>query len=150
MESVLRALFIYFFLLVVFRVAGRRTLAEMTTFDLVLVLIISETTESALVDNDHSMTNSILLILTLVGTNIALSLAKLNFSTLEKWLDGRPFVIVENGQCLKQRMDKARVDVGDVMEAARQMHGLERMDQIKYAVLERGGHISIIPTESAK
>jgi uncharacterized membrane protein YcaP (DUF421 family) len=150
MESVLRALFIYFFLLIVFRVAGRRTLAEMTTFDLVLVLIISETTESALVDNDHSLTNSVLLILTLVGTNIALSLAKLNFTTLEKWLDGRPFLIVENGECIKQRMRKARVDVGDIMEAAREKHGLERLDQIKYAVLERGGHISIIPTDSAR
>jgi uncharacterized membrane protein YcaP (DUF421 family) len=147
MESVIRALCVYFFLLVVFRVAGRRTLSEMTTFDFVLVLIVSETTQPAMVDNDHSMTNSFLLILTLVGTNIALSMLKLHFPTLEKWLDGHPFLIVENGKCIKQRMDKARVDEGDVMEAARKLHGLERMDQIKYAVLERGGLISIIPVD---
>lgn len=145
MESVIRGLVVYFFLLVVFRVAGRRTLSEMTTFDLVLLLIISETTQPALVAEDHSLTNSALLIVTLVGVNIGLSLLKLYFPGLEKWLDGRPFIIVEDGKCLKERMNKARVDEGDVMEAARERHGLESMEQIKFAILERGGIITIIP-----
>jgi uncharacterized membrane protein YcaP (DUF421 family) len=149
MESVIRAIFIYFFLLIVFRVSGRRTLSEMTTFDLVLVLILSETTESALVGNDYSMTNSVVLILTLVSINILLSMLKLRFTGLEKWMDGRPFLIVENGKCIKYRMAKARVDEGDIMEAARKLHGLERMDQIKYAVLERGGLISIVPADNS-
>jgi uncharacterized membrane protein YcaP (DUF421 family) len=145
MESVIRGLIVYFFLLVVFRVAGRRTLSEMTTFDLILLLIISETTQAALIGEDHSLVNAALLIITLVGTNIGLSLLKLNFPRLEKWLDGRPFVIVANGTCLRDRMNKARVDEGDVMEAAREKHGLARMDQIKFAILERGGIITIIP-----
>ena len=149
MESVIRGLVVYFFLLLIFRVAGRRTLSEMTTFDLVLLLIISETTQNALVDDDRSLMNGALLIITLVGTNIALSLLKLNFPTLEKWLDGRPFVIVQNGKCLKDRMSKARVDEGDILEAAREAHGLEKMDQIKYAILERGGIITIIPESDA-
>jgi uncharacterized membrane protein YcaP (DUF421 family) len=150
MESVIRGLIVYFFLLLVFRVAGRRTLSEMTTFDLVLLLIISETTQGALAAEDHSLMNTALLVITLVGTNIALSLLKLNFPTLEKWLDGRPFVIVENGKCLKDRMNKARVDEGDVMEAAREKHGLEKLDQIKFAILERGGIITIIPKSGAR
>ena len=150
MESVIRGLIVYVFLLLIFRVAGRRTLSEMTTFDLVLLLIISETTQGALVDDDHSLVNGALLVITLVGTNISLSLLKLNFPTLEKWLDGRPFVIVENGKCLKDRMSKARVDEGDILEAAREMHGLENMGQIKYAILERGGIITIIPKPEAR
>jgi len=149
MESVIRGVVVYFFLLLVFRVAGRRTLSEMTTFDLVLLLILSETTQGALVADDHSLTNAALLVITLVGTNIILSVLKLNFPGLEKWLDGRPFVIVENGRCLKDRMTKARVDEGDVMEAAREKHGLEKMEQIKFAILERGGVITIIPKSSS-
>lgn len=150
MESVLRGVLVYSFLLLVFRVAGRRTLSEMTTFDFILILIISETTQEALIGDDRSMTNAALVILTLVGINIALSLLKLNVPALEKWLDGRPFVIVEHGRCLKDRMNKARVDEGDIMEAARRAHGLERFEQIKYAVLERDGGISIIPQQSEK
>lgn len=147
MESVIRGLVVYIFLLLVFRIAGRRTLAEMTTFDLILTLIVSETTQQAMVDSDHSMTNAALLILTLVGANIGLSLLKLYYPTVEKWLDGRPFIIVEDGKCLYSRMNKARVDEGDIMEAARKSHGLENMSQIKYAVLERGGIITIIPKQ---
>jgi uncharacterized membrane protein YcaP (DUF421 family) len=56
-----------------------------------------------------------------------------------------PLVVVENGQPLRDRMNKARIDEDDVLTAARQLQGLERMEQIKYAVLERNGGISIIP-----
>lgn len=145
MESVVRAILVYLFLLVVFRVSGRRTLSEMTTFDFVLVLIISETTQNALIGDDKSLTNAALLVLGLVGFNIALSWLKLLSRGLEKWLDGRPFLIVQDGKCLKARMHKARVDEGDILEAARRNHGIASLDRIKYAVLERDGRISIIP-----
>ncbi len=145
MESVIRGVLVYFFLLLIFRFAGRRTLSEMTAFDLILVMIVSETTQQAMVDSDGSMTNAAILIITLVCTNIGLSLLKLHVPFLEKWLDGRPFVIVENGRCFTDRMASARVDEGDIMEAARELQGLERLDQIKYAVLERGGKITVIP-----
>lgn len=56
-------------------------------------------------------------------------------------------MIVEEGRPLKDRMAKARVDEDDILTAARQLQGLERMDQIKYAVLERSGGISIIPNQ---
>jgi uncharacterized membrane protein YcaP (DUF421 family) len=64
---------------------------------------------------------------------------------IEKWVDGLPTVLVEDGRPLKDRMDKARVDVQDVLEAARATQGLERIEQVKFAVLERGGKISIVP-----
>jgi uncharacterized membrane protein YcaP (DUF421 family) len=54
-------------------------------------------------------------------------------------------VIVVDGKPLKDRMDKSRVDEDDVLDAARETHGLERMDQIRHAILERDGRISIIP-----
>ena len=74
MESVIRAAVVYLVLLVLFRIAGKRSLAEVTTFDLVLLLIISEATQQAMVDNDNSMTNALLLVVTLISMNILFSL----------------------------------------------------------------------------
>ena len=148
MDSIIRAAFMYFFLLVVFRIAGRRTLGEMSTFDFILLLIVSEATQQAMIDSDNSITNSVLIILTLVGLSTLLSLFERRFKGLDKMVNGIPTVIVENGKIIKDRANKARIEEGEILTAARQTQGLERMDQIKYAVLERSGAISIIPMES--
>lgn len=145
MESVIRAAAVYLFLLVVFRLSGQRTLAQITTFDLVLLLIISEAIQEALIGNDHSMTNAALVVLTLVGLNVGLSILKQRSKSAEKVLEDVPLVLVAEGRVLKERMDKVRVDEDDILEAARSLHGLERLDQIRFAVLERSGDISIIP-----
>ena len=147
MDAVLRAAAVYVVLLLVFRIAGRRTLAEMTPFDLVLVFIIGEATQQALLGQDFSITNAVLVIVTLLFLDIIMSLAKDRSRTFEKLIDGVPTIIVANGQPLTERMRKARVDEQDVMEAARRLHGIERLDQIKYAVLEVSGGISVIPRE---
>ncbi len=145
MSSVLRAIVVYVVLFLIFRVAGRRTLSQITTFDFVLLLIVSEATQNAMIGDDYSITNAMLVITTLVGFDVALSLWKRRFPSLDKFLDGVPLIIVEDGKPLKDRMAKARVDESDVLTAARELQGLERMEQIKYAVLERSGGISIIP-----
>ena len=146
MDSVIRVVAVYFFLLVVFRLSGKRTLAEADTFDLLTVLIISETTQQAMVDHDHSITNAFILITTLVGLTITFAMVKQRFPFFGKLVDDVPLVIVREGQPLKDRMDRSHVDEDDVLEAARELRGLVRMDQIRYAVLERTGNISIIPS----
>lgn len=145
MDAVLRAVAIYVFLLIIFRISGRRTLAEITTFDFVLLLIIGEATQQGLLGDDFSVTNAFLIIITLVFADIALSLFKEYVPVAGKLLDGVPMLLVENGEPLRERMKKARVDEYDIMEAARRSQGLEHMDQIKYAVLEVSGTISIVP-----
>jgi len=145
MDSLLRSLAIFAFLLIMLRLAGQRTLSEMTSFDFVLLLLVSETAQQAMLDMDFSLTTSLLLITALVGVSVVLSILKFRFPRVEKWLDGTALIVVENGQPLRDRMRKARVDEEDIMEAARQLQGLERIEQIKYAVLERGGNITIIP-----
>jgi uncharacterized membrane protein YcaP (DUF421 family) len=145
MDAVLRAAVFYFILLILVRISGRRTLAQITVFDFVLLLIISEATQSALVVDDDSMTNSFLVIVTLLIIDIGLSLAKLRYESLDKLIDGVPTVIVADGTPLRERMQRARVDENDIMEAARQLQGLERLDQIKFAVLEVSGGITVIP-----
>ncbi|MGH6949028.1 MAG: DUF421 domain-containing protein [Kiloniellales bacterium] len=145
MDAVLRAVALYLFLFLVLRLAGRRTVAELTPFDLVLLLIISESTQQALLGNDFSIVNAFLLISTLIVLDIGLSLIKRQFPRVTPYLDGLPMVIVENGRALPERMRLARVDVSDVLQSARESQGLETLEQIKYAVLEVNGHISIIP-----
>ena len=147
MEPVLRAVAIYVVLLIIFRISGKRSLAQITTFDFVLLMVIGEATQQAMVGKDFSMTNFILLTLTLVGIDIALSLIKQRFEPVEKWLDSAPVVLVENGKLLTDRMEKARVDAADILTKARELQGLERIEQIKYAVLESSGGITIIPKE---
>jgi uncharacterized membrane protein YcaP (DUF421 family) len=144
MDAVLRGVVVYAFLVVIFRISGQRSLGNVTTFDFVLLLIIAETTQQALLGEDFSVTGAFLLIVTLIALDIGLSLLKQRSPRLDRLLEGMPLVIVENGQPLRDRMAKARVDEQDILSAARELQGLERMEQIKYAVLERSGGISII------
>jgi uncharacterized membrane protein YcaP (DUF421 family) len=145
MDAVVRAFAIYAILLVLFRISGRRTLSQMTTFDFVLLLIIGESTQQALLGEDFSLTNAFLVIVTLLAIDIGLSLVKQRSKTAEKLIDGVPMIIVENGRLLHDRMRKSRIDEADVLEAARQLQGLERLDQIKLAVVEVSGGITVIP-----
>lgn len=145
MDSVLRAAAIYLVVLVVFRLAGRRTLSELTTFDFVLLLIIGEATQQALLGDDFSIVNAMVVIVSLVVFDIALSLLKNQSRWVAKLIDGEPMIIVEDGQILARRVRKARIGEADILEAARHSQGLERIDQIKFAILEKNGKISIIP-----
>jgi uncharacterized membrane protein YcaP (DUF421 family) len=145
MDAVLRASAIYFFVWLFFRLAGRRTLAEMTTFDFVLLLIVAEAVQQALLGEDFSVTNGLLVVVTLLAIDIALAAAQRRWPRVGKVFSGVPTVIVADGRPLKELMERARVEGEDVLEAARRLRGLERMDQIRYAILEKSGGISIIP-----
>jgi uncharacterized membrane protein YcaP (DUF421 family) len=145
-NAVLRAAIVYLMLLVVFRLTGKRTLAQVTSFDLVLLLIISEAVAQALVGDDFSLTNALLVVLTLVVMDVALGFVKRSREA-SKWLEGLPIVIVEDGRLMRDRIERAQVDEDDVLSAAQRL-GLERLDQVKYAVLERSGGIAVIPKRS--
>jgi uncharacterized membrane protein YcaP (DUF421 family) len=150
MESILRAASVYVMLLIVFRIAGRRALSEMTSFDFVLILIIGDSMQQALLGDDFSLVNAMLVIVTLLTIDVALSLWKQQSDGANRLIEGVPTVLVEHGRPLKPLMDKARVREDEILEAARRLQGLERMDQIKFAVLEVSGGISIIPNESRR
>lgn len=145
METVLRAAAVYVFLIVIFHFAGKRSLSQTNTFDLVLLLIISESIQQAMIRDDHSFTNAALVITTLVGLEIAMTWVKYKWPTIERYESGGPVILVQDGKPLQERLQKSRVDEEDILAAARQAHGFSRMDQIKLAILETGGQISIIP-----
>lgn len=145
MEAVLRGAAIYLFLLLVFRISGRRTLSEMNAFDLVLLLIIGESVSQGLMGEDYSVVNAFVLVATLVLMEHGFTWLKQKSGFAERLLDDVPLILVDDGKLLQERMDRAHVDEEDILEAARSLHGLENMQQIKYAVLERGGSISVVP-----
>lgn len=149
MDTVLRAAAIYAILLIAVRLSGRRTLSELTTFDFILLLVISEAVQQGLVGDNKSVTSAIITVVTLVLINVAFSFVKTRIPWVEKFIEGVPTVLVENGQPLTDRMKKARVSEDDIMVSARELQGLERMDQIKFAILEAGGRITIIPAEKS-
>jgi len=150
MESFIRGAGIYIVLLIILRLSGRRALSEMTAFDFVLLLIVAETTQQALLGEDFSLTNSAVLIITLVTLDIGMSLLKDAAPGMQRLLDGGPTVLISNGQLDHRAMRRARVSLGEVLEAAREAQGLERLEQIRFAILEARGTISIIPAEEQK
>jgi uncharacterized membrane protein YcaP (DUF421 family) len=150
MDVVIRGIAVYLFLLLIFRVSGKRSLRNATTFDFVLLLIVAETTQQALVGEDASVTGAFLLIVVLVGTDILLSLVKRWSPRLDRLIEGQPLVILRNGSPLRRRMHVERVDEEDILTAAREGHGLERLDEIKCAILERNGAISIVPRRGSE
>jgi uncharacterized membrane protein YcaP (DUF421 family) len=135
-------------LLVIFRLTGKRTIEQVTTFDFVLLLIVAESTQQALLGDDFSLTNAFIVILTFVGIELVISFASSRIPLLERIIDGTPLVVVDHGRPMEDRLLKSRLSVADILEQARSSQGLERLDQIKYAVLEKSGGISIIPYPS--
>ena len=145
MDPVLRAAAVYAFLLLIFRVFGKRSLAQITTFDFVMLLIIAETTQQALLGDDFSVTNSFILISSLFVFDTSLQFVKRRYRWFDRVSEGVPLIILKDGKPIQERMHESRVDANDILSAARELQGLERLDQIKYAVLEKDGEISIIP-----
>ena len=147
METVIRGAAIYFILLIALRLSGRRTVAQMTPFDLVLLLIIAETTQQALLGDDFSIINAALLIIVLFSLDIGLSYIKNWAPRVARIIDGTPTVLISDGKPDLRAFARARVSLDDVLTTARVEQGLEQLTQIKSAVLEADGAVSIIPKE---
>jgi|tagenome__1003787_1003787.scaffolds.fasta_scaffold20915526_2 uncharacterized membrane protein YcaP (DUF421 family) len=147
MDSVLKAVVIYVVLWLLIRISGRRALAELSTFDFILFLVIGGATQRALIGQDYSLTNAFIVITTLIVVDIIVGLLERDFRFISKIIKGVPTILVDDGHLLTGRMRRARVTSDEIMERARTLHGLETLEQIKYAILEASGDISIIPRD---
>ncbi|MFL5740844.1 MAG: DUF421 domain-containing protein [Flavisolibacter sp.] len=148
MNPVLKAMAIYVFVLLMLRIVGKKTVGETTTFDFILLLIIAEVTEHAMVGEDTSVINCFILIATLVCMNLLLTLVKNRWKFFEDLTESVPLIIVQNGKLLERRMKYANIGKDDILEAARKKHSLGKLEEIEYAVLEKDGSISIIPQKT--
>ena len=147
MNPVYRAALMFAILWMVFRVGGRRTLAEITTFDFILLLIIGDAAQNALIGDDFSITTAALVVVTLLLLDLGMDWIGSRSRPLRRIVDSVPVIVVDNGKVLADEMRAEGVELDQVLEAARERHGLQRLDEIKYAIVERHGGISIVPKE---
>lgn len=147
MDIVLRAAAIYGVILLVLRVSGRRSLRDLTAVDFVLLLVVGEAAQLALLGHGFSLGRALLVVAALAATEALLAALKGRLPPLDRLLPagGVPTILVEDGRWLRGPMREARVDERTVIEAARRLEGLERLDQIRYAAVEAGGAITIVP-----
>jgi uncharacterized membrane protein YcaP (DUF421 family) len=142
---------IYLLLLLIFRIAGRRTLSETSTFDLVLLLIIGETTQQAMVGNeDDSVMSAAVAILSLVSLDMGINYLKKLSPTFDYLLEGHSILLIHEGKIRHAALDAHSLDMEDLREAARLSHGLTDMEDVRQATLERDGKISIVPWRGKK
>ena len=147
MEQVLRAGAVYLLLLAVFRLSGKRTLAQLTAFDFVLLLVIGEATQQAMLGTNDSITGFVLTVVTLIALQRITDSASYRSERMDRLINDMAVVLVEDGVFHEAAMRAYRVTPDELLEQARRTQAVERLDQIKYAVLERTGSISIIPRE---
>lgn len=150
MDIVLRSVAFYLVLFLVCRLLGKRTLAQVTTFDLLLILIISEVAQTALMSDTRSVSGAVLAVLTLLVMERGLDTVVTRWPGIGKWLEDVPLILVENGKPIASVCRKANVKESEILAAARSLQGLTHLEQIRYAILETNGEISIVPQRDAE
>lgn len=146
MATIAHAVFGYLFLLLTVRVLTRRPGGQMTMFEFVLVFLVGGIIILATTGQDRSMTNCITAILTAGLMHRTVSWLKTQSKTFARWVDGVPLVLINDGRYVKKMMDDSRIAPEDIMTAARSK-GIRSIKDVKYAILERNGAISIIEAE---
>jgi uncharacterized membrane protein YcaP (DUF421 family) len=116
----------------------------MNSFDLILLLIISEATQQALLGSDFSVTGAALSIVTLIVMDMLFSKVKKYLPGAEEMIDGTAVILDENGVLMHEKMKLVDISEEDIMVSARNNQGLTRLAEIKFAIFESNGHISII------
>lgn len=146
METVLRVIFLYLFLLVTLRVMGKREFSQLSTLELVMLLLIPELLSQALSYEDPSLINALIAVTTLLTLSFLTSVIMHRSRRIEGIMEGKPIVLVHHGKLLEDAMNKERVTPSEIFT---QMHqsGLEKLDQVRWAILETDGLIAIIPEE---
>lgn len=143
MYTILHAIIGYFFLLLTVRVLIRRPGAQMTPFEFVIIFLIGGVIILSTVGDDRSMTNCTCAVIAVGLMHRLVAILRTKFPRFGAWIDGIPMVLLRNGCWQMEAMEGLRLDPQDIMAAAREK-GLTSLSEIKYAVVERNGAISII------
>lgn len=146
-EIVVRSVVVYLATLVGLRLMGKRELGQMTVFDLVVILLIANAVQNAMVGPDTSLIGGVLSAFVILAANRIVAGVRLRNKRLEALLEGTPTVLIENGQFITRHLDKEGLDRSEVEMAIRE-HGIASLNEVQLAVLETDGSISIVPTES--
>ena len=147
MDIVLRAAFAFAFVFFLTRVAGRRELSSLEPFDLIMLVMLGDLVQQGVTQNDFSITGLVLAGGTIAALTVLVSWANFRFRVLRPALDGYPVILVEDGNTIDRNMHRNRITVEELAAAAR-LQQVDRIEDIRWAVLETSGQISIIPKKS--
>jgi uncharacterized membrane protein YcaP (DUF421 family) len=145
-EHILRAIVVYAFLFVLLRLIGKKHVGELAPFDLVVLLIISETVQNAMIADDKSLVGGLVSAATLIAIAQAMAFVSWKSKRAARLFEGTPKVLARHGRCCRDVMARERVSISELMEAARGAECTNILD-IRIALLENDGKITVIKSE---
>ena len=144
---VLRAVVVYFLLLLLLRLSGKRTMGQFTAFDMLLVVLLGNAVQNALLGSDTSVIGGLLLAATLIALNWLVGLASARSAKVENWVEGVPVLLARDGRVFRDVLRRELISKEDFERTMREAGCLDVAD-IRLAVLETDGHITLITRES--
>ncbi len=144
---VTRTLIIYFVVLIGFRLTGKREVGQFTPFDLVLILLIANAVQNAMVGPDTSLVGGIIAAVTLLALNFIVSIVADRSRIIRELTIGEPTILINHGRVIEHHLRREHVTMEE-LEAAMREHGIGSLSDVQIAVLEVDGTISIVPVSS--
>jgi uncharacterized membrane protein YcaP (DUF421 family) len=144
LEIVVRTIAVYLAILVGLRLSGKREIGQMTVFDLVVLLLIANAVQNAMVGPDNSLVGGILAAVVLLVINALVARLRLRWPRLRRWVEGTPTLLVLHGEVIPQHMRQEGIDENSLQTALRE-HGIAEISGVEMAVLEIDGSISVVP-----
>lgn len=143
LEKIMRPVIVYMFLVIGLRLSGKRELAQLNPFDLIVLLTLSNTVQNAIIGDDNSVTGGIIGAASLLATNYLVVRFLYGHRKLEQIVEGRADVLVENGRVYRERLKKELITLEE-LEAAARKQGFESLADVRECILEPGGTLSFI------
>jgi uncharacterized membrane protein YcaP (DUF421 family) len=143
-ERAIRAVAVYVFLLIAIRIFGRRELGQLTAFDVIVLLTLSNILQNSMIGNDNSVTGGIVGAAVLLSANLLLAYVVSRRPTVERLVEGEPRILIQDGKVREDAMRRELLTMQDLMSAIRR-EGLERFEDVHLLISEPNGLISVIP-----
>jgi uncharacterized membrane protein YcaP (DUF421 family) len=143
-ELIGRGLLIYFFLILLLRATGKRQIGQMSPFDLVLLMVLSNAVQNSMVGGDNSVTAGLILAVTLVAANWIVGKITSSSKTMEKLIEGSPQVLFHNGKIYEKILSEDQITRQELIAAVHKA-GYNDLEAVRTAILENDGTISVIP-----
>ena len=142
-ELVARGALIYAFLLIILRITGKRQVGQLAPFDLILLLVLSNSVQNAMNGGDNSVSGGVIVALTLISLNWLVSFATFHSKTLAGIVEGRPLRLIHNGEVNEANLKKVKLTHHELVAALR-AEGCGSVMKVEQAVLENTGKISVV------
>lgn len=142
-EFVLRCVAIYFFLMIMLRLTGKKQVGQLSSFDLILLLVLSNAVQNSMNAGDNSLLGGLIAATTLIGINFLVGYLTYRFKKVDVLFEGRPQVLIHNGKLDEKVMVSAHLTIHEVHEALR-TEGCLSLESVAWAILEVNGRISVI------